>query len=293
MTVRHSPPPVRRPNRCKSGKLLALHRPPNARVRSWRPSRKAKSPVARGHRPSPDRWRENVSFARLLPAAQTPPTYRYVATPTSSPPVSPGTAAVVLWPSPGIDYEEQLSSRPGAWGTHRLALPPSPSPHPAESRCRRRRRHSRYSGHCRCRRYNCSRRWTGRLPRRRSGEDSTAGHRGRLYSCRRRRTFRPTRRRSREDSTAGHCGRSRCHCRRCRIHHCSTPHVGPSPTKGARDGGHGPVGSMKTRCSGLPDLTFAFLGTARLIAFASPQPSPDAVTTPACGCMGIGLRVVA
>ena len=70
------------------------------------------------------------------------------------------------------------------------------------------------------------------------------------------------------------------------------PHVGTSPTKGARDGGYGPVESMKTRYRGLPDLTFVFLGTARLIAFASPQPSPDAVTMLACGCMGMDLRVV-
>ena len=133
LTVRHSPPSVRRPNRCKSGKLLALRRPPNARVRSWRPSCKPKPPAVRDRRPSPVRWRENVPFARRLPAAQTPPTYRYVATPTSSPPVSPGTAAVVSWPSPGVDFDVQLSSPPEAWGTHRLALPPFSSPHPAES----------------------------------------------------------------------------------------------------------------------------------------------------------------
>ena len=51
------------------------------------------------------------------------------------------------------------------------------------------------------------------------------------------------------------------------------PHVGTSLRKGARDGGYGPVGLIKTRCNGLLDLTFVFLGTARLIAFASPQPS--------------------
>ena len=70
------------------------------------------------------------------------------------------------------------------------------------------------------------------------------------------------------------------------------PHVGLSPTKGARDGGYGPIGSIKICCSGHPDLTFVFLGTVRLIPFASPQPSPDAVTTLACGCMEMSLRVV-
>ena len=39
------------------------------------------------------------------------------------------------------------------------------------------------------------------------------------------------------------------------------------------DGGYGPVRSINTRRNGLPYLTFVSLGTARLIAFASPQPS--------------------
>ena len=99
---------------------------------------------------------------------------------------------------------------------HRL-----PRPIRRNHRCCRRR--SRRSGRRRCRCYSCRRRRTSHPPRRRSGEDSTAGHRCRRYSCRRRRTFSPPRRRSGEDSNAGHRCRSRCHCCRCRIHHCSTP----------------------------------------------------------------------
>ena len=48
MTVRHSLPPVRLRNRCKSGKLLALRRPPNARVRSWRLQVEAKAAGSSG-----------------------------------------------------------------------------------------------------------------------------------------------------------------------------------------------------------------------------------------------------
>ena len=95
------------------------------------PSRKLKPPAVWGRRPPPVRWRENVPFACRLPAAQTPPTYRCDATPTSSPPVSPGTAAVMPWSSLGVDRDAQLSSQSEAWRTHGLALPPSRSHHPA------------------------------------------------------------------------------------------------------------------------------------------------------------------
>ena len=40
------------------------------------PSRKAKPLAVRGRRPPPIRWRENVPFARRLPAGRTAPTYQ-------------------------------------------------------------------------------------------------------------------------------------------------------------------------------------------------------------------------